>query len=263
MSALDDLLLAVPNISTSDVGSLHPSVVTALDIHSDIDHGRSVLTYGGTSGSVREACIALTRSAVSLSLTEHVGVHPRFGVIDVLPLVPYSNGERNALDVGEFLRRYIEEELAVPVYTYGRANPDGRPLPALRRFLREHRHPAHASAGVVCLGIRDPLIAFNVDIRAPLGAARYIARDVRSHHVRALGFELASRGLTQVSMNLVAPDLLGPREAFDRVARRGVEIVGCEVVGLVPEPNLAELEGLPLMRPARSIEQALAEKGVL
>lgn len=267
MSAVQEVLLAVPNISTSDVGRLQPLAAAALDVHTDADHGRSVVTYGGTGVAVGDACAALAKTASSLSLVEHVGVHPRFGVIDVLPLVPYLCDEQVALDVAADLQRYIEEDLRIPVYTYDRAHPNGRSLPVLRRFLRENSHPVHPTAGVVCLGVRDPLIAFNVNLRGPIGSARAIAGEVRSPDVRALGFDLRSRDLTQVSMNLVAPDRVGPSLAFESVAtearERGVKVIDCEIVGPVPESNLAELDGLPLIRPARSIEQALADKGVL
>jgi glutamate formiminotransferase len=87
---------------------------------------------------------------------------------------------------------------------------------------------------------------------------------MRAPEVRALGFELASRGLVQVSMNLIRPVHVGPKAAFDRVValarERGLALVDCEVVGLVPHPILPQLEGLPLRRPVRSIEQALEER---
>lgn len=250
---------AIPNLSTGG----RPPTPGAIDIHADPDHGRSVVSFYGPAGEVAARCLELARWAVgSLSIEAHEGTHPRFGVLDVLPFVTYGSSEGDVQAVAESLRSRIEDVLDVPVHTYGRAHPQGRSLPALRRFLRAAQHRAHPSAGVVCLGIRDPLIAFNVDFEGEVAAATRVARLVRSPEIRALGFPLASRGLVQVSMNLIAPDRLGPREAFERVvalAGEDLRLVDCEVVGLVPEANLAELEGLPLIRPARSIEQAIAD----
>lgn len=237
-----------------------------LDRHFDADHQRALLTLGGDPDVVSRDCSLIARHAIgALALPGHQGVHPRFGVVDVLPVIPYRSEEAVAQKVARDLHDYISGELGVPVFTYERADPDGRSLPDLRRYLRTTRHETHPTAGVVCLGIRDPLIAFNLTFRGPIAAARAVARKVRAPEVRALGFELASRGLVQVSMNLIAPDRVGPKAAFDRVlalAGDDLELVECEVVGLVPESNLAELDGLPLRAPARSIEQALAESAV-
>lgn len=263
-----DRLLAVPNLSVTQ-GRLTPKELTtgALDAALDLDHARAVLALGGPRDAVLNSCIALSEWAVRhLSLSGHLGAHPRFGVVDVLPLIPYRIDEASVQQLADELGSRIENDLVVPVYLYGRADPDERSLPALRRFLRTTPHRSHPTAGVVCLGIRDPLVAFNVNFRGDIAVARDIVRTVRAHEVRALGFELASRALVQVSMNLIEPERVGPRAAFDRVMvlakERALELVDCEVVGLVPHPILEELEGLPLRKPVRSIEQALAEKGL-
>ncbi len=255
-------MIAVPNMSTAEPLRLE----AALDTHRDIDHQRSVISMNGPLDTLIASCMALAEWALAqLDLTDATGVHPRFGVLDVLPLVPYGSSEEAAQSAANQLEVRIEE-LRIPVYRYGRAHTDERSLPQLRSYLRTTPHNAHPTAGVVCLGIRDPLVAFNVNLRGDLGAVRDVARAVRAPDVRALGFDLASRGLAQVSMNLIAPERAGPKAAFDRVLTlshdQELELVDCEVVGLVPHPILEELEGLPLRKPVRSIEQALAEKGV-
>lgn len=255
-------MIAVPNVSTNDLRVTE----AMLDVHRDPDHRRSVITFAGAPEIVLGACLELTKWAVEhVRLDEATGVHPRFGALDVLPLVPYGTNESKMRSTANELRREIES-LGVPVYTYGRAHPEQRSLPELRRYLRATPHPSHSTAGVVCLGIRDPLVAFNVNFRGDIQAVRQVAKDVRAPGVRALGFELASRGLVQVSMNLIAPDRLGPKAAFRRVLTQALEtdleLVDCEVVGLVPHTIVEQLEGLPLRAPVRSIEQALAEKGI-
>jgi glutamate formiminotransferase len=255
-------LLAVPNFSTGrdevEARSLasHP---TLIDLHSDPDHNRTVATYGGRPDAVVDACLGLVERAVSrLDLSSHQGAHPRFGVMDVLPLVPYGAGEEVAVRSARHLAEVVESELEIPVFTYGRASEDGTTLVELRAQLRSQRN-RHPTAGVLCLGIRDPLVAFNVNLHSNLGEAKAIASHIRAPRIRALGFSLPSRGLAQVSMNLVEPLELGPRRAFDLVASRTEHIADCEVVGLLPKALMPDVLGLPLRYQARSIEDALLE----
>jgi glutamate formiminotransferase len=263
------LLAAVPNISEGRDRSLVTQIAgtkSILDVHVDPDHNRSVITLAAHTGALIATCLGVVDRALRvLDLRAQSGVHPRFGVVDVLPLVPLSVPETDAADAAAQLREGIEA-LGVPVYAYGRANDERRTLPQLRRLLRDVPHRAHETAGVVCLGIRDPLVAFNVNLRGDIEAARAVARAVRTPDVRALGFDLASRGLVQVSMNLVEPLRVGPREVFDRIGEvardGGLELVDCEIVGLVPHPILEQLQSLPLRTPARSIEQALTDKRI-
>lgn len=264
--AASRLLLAVPNVSLNDrhvLASLPRS--NLLDAHWDGDHGRAVVTYGAPAESAFDTFFGFVAWAVArLRLPEHRGVHPRFGVVDVFPIVPYP-GEGAAQALVVELAGRVETELKVPAHFYEGADPSARSLPDLRRYLRSTPHHTHPTAGVVCIGVRNPLVAFNINFRGDIERARLVAREARGTGVRALGFELPSRALVQVSMNLIAPDRVGPKTAFDRVVSlaHDLELVDCEVVGLVPHPILAELEGLPLRMPVRSIEQALEEKGLL
>ena len=242
-------LLAVPNISEGrrpelvrDIAGHSP---TLLDVHIDPDHNRSVLTYGGDIATTLLAMI--DRAVAKLDINAHQGVHPRSGVVDVLPIIAYGEPADEAIRLADRLAR----EAPIPTYRY---TDD---LPALRRRLRAE-HDAHPTAGVLCIGVRGPLIAFNVNLDADLEAAKAIAREVRRlPGARALAFELPSRGLVQVSMNLVEPATTGPRRAYERISELTPAIVDAEVVGLVPASNAKELEGIPLRTPARTIEDAL------
>jgi glutamate formiminotransferase len=128
-------------------------------------------------------------------------------------------------------------------------------------MLQASTEPTHPSAGVICMGIRDSLIAFNVNLDAPLAEAEAIARAIRSPQIRALGLDLPSRGIVQVSMNLVDPLRLGPKAAFEAVAARSGRVVEAEVVGLVPDEVLDECSSIPLRRPARGVAAAFAQIG--
>lgn len=194
------------------------------------------------------------RAVRRLDIHSHDGVHPRHGVVDVMAFVHHlCPVETAARCADRFAAR-----ISIPVYRYG-ASDDGDPsLPELRRRLRDVR--GHPTAGVVCVGTRGPLVAFNVNLRGSLAGASHIARSMRElPDVRALSFELRSRGLVQVSMNLIRPERTGPAAAFDRVrALAGASaVVDAEIVGLVPEAILEELRMIPLRAEARSIERAL------
>jgi len=258
----DNVLLAVPNISEGrdqeKVARIAGADPALLDIHSDVDHNRSVLTYGGDPEAIEAEVAAMIERAVrELDLREQQGAHPRFGVVDVLPFVPYSVQEDVALKAATGLVWTTAETSGVPIHFYERAAEDRRTLPQLRRWLRETNPPVHPSAGVICVGVRDPLIAFNVNIEGSLDDALRVASEIRSDDIRALGFELPSRGLAQVSMNLVALHQTGPAKAHEAVASLVDAIVDCEIVGLVPNHVLKELKTVPLREPVRSVEQAL------
>lgn len=257
------ILLAVPNISEGRDLDLVATIAVSdllLDVHSDPDHNRSVLTYGGEPSDVADAVFEMVgRTAATLDLRDHVGVHPRFGVVDVLPFVEYRHSEDEAQRVVADLTWRIAQGPGIPVYTYDRASPEGRSLPDLRRHLRTADEPRHPTAGVICIGIRGPLVAFNVNIDASLTEVRRIASELRRPGIRALAFEPPSRGLTQISMNLTDPMRIGPLKAFTLIGELTSAVVDAEIVGLVPEELLADLADVPLIAPARSIEDALSQ----
>jgi len=201
-----------------------------LDVHTDPDHNRSVLTLVGD-----EAPRAVTIEAVArLDLRTHEGAHPRFGVVDVVPFAPLLGSTlADASEARDAFARWAALTLDLPCFLYG---PE-RDLPTVRRRafvdLAPDVGPAepHATAGAVAVGARLPLVAYNLWVDAPLAQARDIARALRGPGVRALAFDLASG--VQVSCNLVDPDRFGPAQAFDAVAA-GARVTRAELVGLVP-----------------------------
>jgi glutamate formiminotransferase len=207
-----------------------------LDLHTDPDHHRSVLTLVGT-----EAPRQVTRAAVErIDLRVHRGAHPRIGVVDVVPFVPYGEGTTmaDAVDARDRFAAWAATELGVPCFLYG---PE-RALPEVRRdafgSLPPDTGPArgHPTAGAIAVGARPVLVAYNLWlVEADLAGARRIASDLRGPEVRALGLAVGDQ--VQVSCNLIAPDRVGPAEVYDRVAGRAA-IARAELVGLTPRAVL-------------------------
>ena len=246
------------------------SVPTAcvLDTHIDPDHNRSVITFVAAPELVVAAAFGAVKLAADLiDMRQHQGVHPRLGATDVLPFIPISGVTMDdCVALAHTAGERIARELSIPVFFYEHAalKPDRVNLEDVRRgaleLLREQiavkpeRTPdvgplmVHESAGAIAVGARPFLIAFNVNLKSrDVSLARAIARVVRARHgglpfVKALGFELSTRGLVQVSMNLVNYEITGMARAYDAVrneaARVGVEVFSTEIVGLVPKKAL-------------------------
>ena len=294
MSPPDDLgppLVAVPNVSEGRDGAVIDRLVASVrnggarpvDVHSDPVHNRTVITAAAEPPRLVDAMAALAESAAEIDLTTHRGVHPRLGGLDVCPFVVDGRPVADVVEVARAAGAAIWERAGLPVYLYGFAatRPECEHLPDLRRgglegltARRAELRPDFGSTpidprrGVVCVGARGVLIAFNVWLRADRATARRIAAAVRTDGaltgVRALGLELGD-GDAQVSMNLTEPDLTGIDDAYRAVAavaaRAGVEVTGTEIVGVpparhLPEPG-AEAARL-LIEPGRSLEAALA-----
>ena len=224
------VLVSPVNVSVSRPGPDLDAILDAarpstLDVHWDIHHNRSVVTVVDP--------YPLTRVAVErLDLRAHTGVHPRFGVVDVVPFVPFAGSTMaDAVAARDAFAAWVTEELGVPAAAYG---PDGPSLPELRRDVLPQLTP-HPTAGVVAVGARGPLVAYNVWVDTDLATAQATARAVRSPAIRALALPVGDR--VQVSMNLVDPAVVGPGAAYDAVAAL-VPVVGAELVGLVPEAVL-------------------------
>jgi glutamate formiminotransferase len=271
------LVECVPNFSEGRKGETIERIAraieaikgaTVLNRHLDADHNRSVITFVAEPDRVVEAALRAVASAAELiDLRTHGGEHPRIGATDVLPFIPVSGVTLDeCVTLAHEAGRRIWDELRIPVYFYERAalRPDRFRLEHVRGkgFERMGEEIAknpdrtpdvgepklHESAGAIAVGARPFLIAFNVNLRtSDIAIARRIAGAVRERDgglpfVKALGFELQTRGLVQVSMNLIDYEQTTIAHAFaavQREARRlGIEIVGTEIVGLLPRAAL-------------------------
>jgi glutamate formiminotransferase / 5-formyltetrahydrofolate cyclo-ligase len=225
-----------------------------LDLHRDPDHNRAVLTMAGPADAVVSAARAVAATAVArIDLLAHEGAHPRLGVLDVVPFVPYEPGGPAPDDLAEAVvlrddfARWLGTELGVPSFLYGPL-PGGRTrsLPDVRRRAFAKDTPDYGPAradprtGAVAVGARRVLVAYNVWVSSP-EVARRVAPLVRGPQVRALGLAVGRRA--QVSCNLVDPSSYGPARLYDAVAglvlNAGGSVQGAELVGLVPEVVLA------------------------
>lgn len=229
-----------------------------LHTHRDPDHNRAVFTLAGPAELVEESSRALARATLALlDLRRHTGVHPRLGVLDVVPFVPYEPGRAApedltaAVEMRDGFARWLGEDMGVPSFLYGPL-PGGRTrsLPDIRRLafratedgLRPDAGPAQADPGhgATAVGARRVLVAYNVWVSS-VEVARQVAPLVRGPEVRALGLAVGARA--QVSCNLIDPDRFGPARLYDEVAglvgERGASVEGGELVGLIPEVVLA------------------------
>ena len=230
-----------------------------LDVHADEDHNRSVFTLVGSEDELVASLLAGIACAVErIDLRRHEGAHPRVGAADVVPIVPLVREElERAAACADALAGRVGSELGLPVFRYGELAPGRGPAFFRTGGLDERRRrvgsgelvPDHGPAsvdersGAVLVGARRPLIAFNVNLRGSLDAAREAARAVRERDggfpgVRALGLDLPRAGFVQVSMNVEDYEAAALHEIVARVAAeaesRGAEVAGSELVGLMP-----------------------------
>ena len=276
-STIDNLIECVPNFSegrnkdvVDQLAAAISTVETAcvLDMHIDPDHNRSVITFVASPENVVAAAFeAVKRSTELIDMRTHQGVHPRLGATDVLPFVPVRGVTMDrCVSLAHQAGHRIATELNIPVFFYEHAAliPDRRHLEDVRRgtleTLREQiateptRAPdvgplkVHETAGAIAVGARPFLIAFNINLATrDVSIARSIARVIRGRSgglpfLKALGFELSSRRLAQVSMNLVDYEKTGMTQAYEAVkreaARLNVQVSSTEIVGLVPQAAL-------------------------
>jgi glutamate formiminotransferase / formiminotetrahydrofolate cyclodeaminase len=244
--------------------------VRVLDVERNVDHNRSVISLVGDEEPLLEAVFRMMQVAVgSIDLRTHVGEHPRMGAVDVVPFVPLGDATlAEAVRLSERLGERVARELGVPVYLYASSAriPERADLAVVRRGQFEGirdtiatdpaRRPdfgearVHPSAGVVAIGARPVLIAYNIYLATPdVSIAKKIAKVVRARdgglpEVKALGFEIKERNQAQVSMNLTdyrttpIPKIVEAVRA--EAARLGVQTVESEIVGLVPEDALLD-----------------------
>jgi glutamate formiminotransferase len=224
-----------------------------LDVHSDPDHHRSVLTLGGPSPDVVIASRAVVEEACALiDMRAHRGVHPRLGAADVVPFVALDGGLAEAVSLRDDFARWAGRHLQLPCFCYG---PE-RSLPTIRRQAFRSLDPdtgpqlPHPTAGASAVGARPVLVAYNVWVTgredgeaSALTVARRVARTIRGPALLSLGLPVGAGA--QVSCNLIDPQALGPAQAYDLIARAvtqlGGSVVRAELVGLIPAPVLAAI----------------------
>jgi glutamate formiminotransferase / 5-formyltetrahydrofolate cyclo-ligase len=260
--------------------------VKLLDIQKDGDHNRSVITVVGEPGPLKDAVLAAVGKAIELiDMGLHKGQHPRMGAVDVIPFIPIKNVTmEEAIELSKDVAKAVWETYKFPVILYEasatsqerqnlanvrKGQFEGMPaklkLPAWKPDFGERK--IHPTAGVVAIGARMPLVAFNVNLdTSNIEIANAIAKTVRHisgglRYCKAMGVELKERGITQVSMNMTDFTKTPLYLAFELVRieakRYGVNVVGSEIVGLVPMDAIVETAAYYMGLENFSTEQVL------
>ncbi|MEY2399053.1 MAG: glutamate formiminotransferase / 5-formyltetrahydrofolate cyclo-ligase [Actinomycetota bacterium] len=263
------MLACVVNISEGREPEVIRALASAagnhcLDVHTDADHHRSVFWLAGPD--VRDAARALSAAAVArLSLSEHDGVHPRIGVVDVVPFVPIDAGSSifDAIAARDEFALWAGSTLELPCFLYG----PNRSLPEVRKSAFTTSVPdtgprqPHPTAGAAAVGARGPLVAYNLWLaKGDLAQAKVVAAGLRGPDVRTLGLQVGDH--VQVSCNLINPLRVGPAKVYDDVARRVgvaraelVGLIGRDVLHAIPERRWMELD----VDEARTVEARLEQ----
>jgi glutamate formiminotransferase len=295
------LIESVPNISEgrrpdvveAAVAAVRATGARVLDVQSDADHNRSVLTLAGDEAALSAAILALFEVATTrIDLRQHRGEHPRLGAVDVVPFVPIEGATMaDCVALARSVGQQVAERFGVPVFLYEDAAsaPHRRNLEDIRRGgfegLAEKMKgdlwapdfgPArpHPSAGASVVGARMPLIAYNVNLAtSDLDIAKRIAKAIRFssggfRFAKAMGVMLEARQVAQVSINMTDFKRTPLHRVFETVcaeaARYGVNVIGSEIVGLVPAEALIDaadhflrLEGF---NPSQVLERRIREE---
>jgi glutamate formiminotransferase len=295
---MKQIVQCVPNFSEGRRQEIIDQIVAAvqsvadiliLDIASDTDHNRSIITFVGEPAQVEEAAFrSVARAAALIDMTQHKGEHPRMGAADVVPFVPIRGVTMaDCVTSARRLGQRVGAELDIPVYLYEEAatRETLRNLADVRRgeyeVIREEiatvegRRPDFGprrlgTAGAVAIGARAALIAFNVYLNtASVEIARAVARAIRHssgglRYCKALG--LLVEGRAQISMNLTNFQQTPMLRVLDLIraeaAKWGCTIVESEVIGLIPQEALLHAATAALQlhdfKPGQVLENRIA-----
>jgi len=272
----------IPNISTVDEEILQEIVYLFSEIPDlfvlHIDRGwevnRTVLTVAGTVISLRKALYALLSLLnQKIDMSTHIGSHPRIGALDVSPYVILKNGSTSELLIWvSKMARDISEKYNFPVYLYEQSaiHPQRINLADIRRgeyeglriklidpaWKPDYGKAFHPRLGATVMGVRDFLIAYNVNIdTTDVKVAKAIARQIRSKGelnrphklpgVKAIGWYLQDSGFCQVSTNITKTWETTPLDVFTRcqwlAEEYGCQVTGSELIGLIPYHSVAKM----------------------
>lgn len=295
MASMKKIIECVPNFSEGrDLDKIEKIVnpfrrkkaVKLLDYQGDEDHNRLVVTALGEPVALKKAVEEAIGVAVELiDMRKHQGQHPRMGAIDVVPFIPIKNvSMTEAISFSKDFAKEVSEKYGLPIFLYENSatRPERQNLAAIRKgqfegMAEKIKDPEwkpdfgpkkiHPTAGVTAVGARMPLVAFNVNLNTDnLDIANAIANRVRHisgglRYCKAIGVALEERGIVQVSMNMTDYKKTALYRVFELIrieARRfGVNIVGSEIIGLVPMEALIDTAVYYLRGENFSIKQVL------
>jgi len=295
MSSMKQIVECVPNFSEGrDLKKIEKIVapfrgkkdVKLLDYQNDEDHNRAVVTVVGAPEPLKAAVIEAMGVAIEvIDMRQHRGQHPRMGAIDVVPFIPVKKvTPQEAVAISKDVAAKVADKYNLPVFLYenSAAYPQRQNLATIRQgqfegMAEKIRQPEwkpdfgpaeiHPSAGVTAIGARMPLVAYNVNLdTGNFEIADRIAKQVRHisgglRYCKGIGIELKDRGIVQVSMNMTDYTKTALYRVFELIkieARRyGVNVVGSEIIGLVPMEALIDTAAYYLRLEDFSMEQVL------
>ncbi|MGV8153780.1 MAG: glutamate formimidoyltransferase [Alkaliphilus sp.] len=263
--------------------------VKLLDYSNDEDHNRMVVTVVGEPEPLKNAIVEAMGVAIAeIDMTKHEGQHPRMGATDVVPFIPIKNVSMDeAIELAKEVAKEASEKYALPIFLYEKAaiSKERENLAKVRKgqfegMAEKMEEPnwkpdygpdyIHKTAGVTAIGARTALVAFNVNLDTNnLEIANKIAKNVRHisgglRFCKGMGVELEDRGIVQVSMNMTNFEKTPLYRVFELIKieakRYGVNVVGSEVIGLVPMDALVATAEYYLGIEGFSTEQVLEKR---
>lgn len=260
--------------------------VKLLDYSPDKDHNRCVVTVVGEPEALKKAVVEFVGKALELiDMTKHEGQHPRMGAVDVVPFIPIRNVTIEEADLlAKEVAKEASEKYGQPFFLYEKSAtaPHRENLAAIRKGQFEGMaekmkdemwkpdfgpSTIHPTGGATVIGARMPLVAFNINLgTSDLAVADKIAKQIRHigggfRYVKAMGVMLEDRNVAQVSMNLTDYTKSAVYRVFETVKmeamRYGVNVIGSEVVGLVPMQALVDCAEYYLRIENFSMDQVL------
>jgi len=295
MSNKNVLVECIPNFSEGRrpriIKALHDAIIEVkgiklLDHSSDQDHNRCVFTFLGNPRAVKKAILCAAEVAIKkIDMEKHSGAHPRIGAIDVVPLVPIRGITlEECVELAKNIGQTLAKKYNLPIYLYEEAatRPERKDLAWIRRgnyegLKKEINTPdrlpdfgppkMHPTAGATIVGSRKPLIAFNVNLgTSDVSIAKAIAKKIRHkngglRYVKAMGVMLHEKKLAQVSMNLTdytqTPIYTVVEMIKMEAERYGVNVVGSEIIGLLPQQAILDTAAYYLRLPEIDPNQVL------
>nr|WP_201767859.1 glutamate formimidoyltransferase [Schnuerera ultunensis] len=263
--------------------------IKLLDYSRDEDHNRCVVTVIGEPKILGAAMVeAIGIAAELIDLTKHEGQHPRMGATDVVPFIPIKNVTMDeAIQLSKEVAKEVAKKYNIPIFLYEKSatSPERENLAKIRKGqfegmkekIREAKwepdfgpQEVHPTAGATAIGARMPLVAFNVNLDTDnLEIASKIAKNIRFANggfrfCKAIGVDLKERGIVQVSMNMTDYTRTALYRTYEMIKveakRYGINIVGSELIGLVPMEALIDTAVYYLGVEDFSVDQVLENK---
>ncbi len=192
---MNKLVECVPNFSEGQNMTVIDAIAASIDsveqvkllsVEPDRDYNRTVITFVGEPGAVKEAAFQAAKKAADLiDMTQHKGEHPRMGAIDVVPFIPLSGvSMEDCVELSKEFGKRVAQELNIPVYLYeeSASTKERQNLANIRKgeyeglpekfnssdwnpdFRINNQNQFNPKSGAMATGARFFLIAYNVNL---------------------------------------------------------------------------------------------------